>query len=1145
VPLGIIAGMPGPRASIDISRKRSTAFAPPQGSHRGEVGDSWEPVAVGPGRPASVATARNGAPDEALSHYPIQPSKVQRPALRDDTLARDRLLDWLHAKIHDRVVLVLADAGYGKTTLLADFAQRTRLRTLWYRLDEDDRDWIAFLNYLVAAGREHDPRFAPTTASMLEDMSIGGPTRDAVIDVFLRELPSIVEYGAVLILDDFHLVDESPDVRLIARELVARAPERLTIVFASRRPPTIPLARLRSSGEVAELGTDDLRFDVDETRRLFSETYGRMLEPDVLADVTARTEGWAASLQLVQAALRDRSPAEIRRFVRGLSGADQELYDYLAEEVVGDLPDALQQFLMRTSILQGVTPEFAAIVADIDADQVTRMTGAAERLTLLTRPSRSSRGPQRYHPLVRGFLEARLHATAGASAVAILHRQVAAVAARTDWRAAAHHYREAGDLESVATVVSAAIPEIMGSGQYAVAVGFVEQVPLELRSAGLNLVRSRVAMQRGDQEAALALSTAVLEDAAPGSQESDHALLNLATMFMHAGETAGATLHLDRLRATSQNEHLRLIADGMAMMIGASGSGNLDQLTRLLSEIAERQRDTHQHYFGVAMLNLAIIAILREDPNGAIDCARHAIEALEETSSRIELSSAIMTKATALMMLGQVDEADRESDIASGFAQVEAALERADLADSYGNPEAAWALLDAVEGRPDLNLNDRFSLALQLSRYLSRRGRHEEAFARLTDARPSGAVPGQAVAALAAIAYVAVGAGSADGNSKALEALQAARLQGAEHWRRIAELLRASCASNEEFASTIKSVGASSLWNVTFIADLIGRRLDDLDEQALAVAAAASRLHPGRWRFVLREQVTTSAESNALNAARILESIGERSDIKRLRSYARRHRRMPGASGLGRALARQLADRVYIEDQNKVTIHVGGRLISGSTIRRKVLALLCFLLTKPDLAATRDQVLDALWPDLDPVDAVNSLNQTVYFLRRILEEDYVDDLSPGYLHHDSDLIWFDQELVTSRSNECRRLIRGLPSQPSPDQVFQLIGEYGGRFALDFDYEEWASPYRDWLHASFLEIVERELTTDIETGHFERGIRVARRALETDPAAEQVEVSLLRLYRASGAHAAAAEQYGHYAAVMRDQLGIDPPALDTL
>ena len=388
-----------------------------------------------------------------MNGYPIQPAKVQRPPLRDETLARDRLLDWLAAKIHHRVILVLADAGYGKTTLLADFSQRTRLRTLWYRLDDEDRDWISFLSHLVAAGREHDPAFAPTTGAMLSDLATGGPTREAATDVFLRELPKIAEHGAVLILDDFHLVDESPEVRIIARELVARAPERLSIVFASRQTPPIPFARMRAAGEVAEIGTDDLRFDAAETARLFSETYGRELEPDVLADVTARTEGWAASLQLVQAALRDRSPAEIRRFVRGLTGADQELYDYLAEEVVGDLPDDLQQFLMRTSILQVVTPELAAVVAGLDETETaavhrrrrasdtpgqTRALPADRSVTTRSCASSSRRGcarrsaswPCRRAPSARG---------SGRRRDRLAHRRVSLPGGRRPWRSRQHH----------------------------------------------------------------------------------------------------------------------------------------------------------------------------------------------------------------------------------------------------------------------------------------------------------------------------------------------------------------------------------------------------------------------------------------------------------------------------------------------------------------------------------------------------------------------------------------------------------------------------------------------------------------------------------------------------------------------------------
>ncbi len=197
------------------------------------------------------------------------------------------------------------------------------------------------------------------------------------------------------------------------------------------------------------------------------------------------------------------------------------------------------------------------------------------------------------------------------------------------------------------------------------------------------------------------------------------------------------------------------------------------------------------------------------------------------------------------------------------------------------------------------------------------------------------------------------------------------------------------------------------------------------------------------------------------------------------------------------------------------------------------------------MSSTRDQVLDALWPELDPPDALNSLNQTVYFLRRVLEEHYVDDLSPGYVHHDSDLIWLDPELVTSRSNDCRHLIKSFPLKPEPLEVDRLVGSYHGRFALDFEYEEWAAPYRDWLHAAYLEIAERAVAIDLGTGHYERGIRIARKVLDIDPGAENVEVSLLKLYRASGAYAAAAEQYAHYAAAIREQLGIEPPPLESL
>lgn len=345
-------------------------------------------------------------------------------------------------------------------------------------------------------------------------------------------------------------------------------------------------------------------------------------------------------------------------------------------------------------------------------------------------------------------------------------------------------------------------------------------------------------------------------------------------------------------------------------------------------------------------------------------------------------------------------------------------------------------------------------------------------------------------------------------------------------------------------SNQVVQLGRESPHTLSFVAELLADRLDIVDGHAIDAIKSVAVAHQERWRQALRP-VIDARSSAAIAAADVLELIGDKDDVRRLRKLARDAGRHPGAAQLGRALARRLAHPIYIEDQGRVSIRIGSREIPGTAVRRKVLALVCFLLSRPQLSSTRDQVLEALWPDLDPEVAANSLNQTLFFLRRVFERDYVEDLSPGYVHHDSDVIWFDRELVTSRSDRCRELIQALPRRPSPDEVEGLSQLYQGRFALDFEYEEWAAAHRDSIHAAYLEIVERSVSEDVATGHHDRGIQLARRALDIDSSADGIEAALLRMYRVTGAHSAAAEQYGHYAAVMRSELGIEPVPLESL
>ena len=308
------------------------------------------------------------------------------------------------------------------------------------------------------------------------------------------------------------------------------------------------------------------------------------------------------------------------------------------------------------------------------------------------------------------------------------------------------------------------------------------------------------------------------------------------------------------------------------------------------------------------------------------------------------------------------------------------------------------------------------------------------------------------------------------------------------------------------------------------------------------------RLFGAKWEVdenvgfrALRAAITDGSDV-ALPAARCLDELGSPEDVSRLRRFSKRRSADPD---LGRGLARRVAETVFVEDQGRVVITIGSRRIEGTSIRRKVLTMLCFLLTRPRFSSTRDEVLDALWPDSEPGVALNSLNQTIYFLRRVFEPSYREDMSPGYLRHESDVVWLDRTLVSSRSQLCSDYIRTLGPRPSPEEVAQLTSMYRAQFALDFTYEEWAVAHRDMLHASFLQIVESAVASDMATGHWDRGIVNARRGLAVDADAEQIEASLVRLLRLSGAHAAAAEQYAHYSAVLKEGLGIEPPPLDAL
>ena len=373
-------------------------------------------------------------------------------------------------------------------------------------------------------------------------------------------------------------------------------------------------------------------------------------------------------------------------------------------------------------------------------------------------------------------------------------------------------------------------------------------------------------------------------------------------------------------------------------------------------------------------------------------------------------------------------------------------------------------------------------------------------------------------------------------------ALDSSIRQRARPWHVMAEIAGAVRVGG--LASVIVSTPEDLRFSLSFCAEVVANHLATLNADALEIVRTVAKSAPERWRPALRREIEQAGDATLI-AASLLDEVGEREDIPVLRRLARQPKAKAFDRELGRRLARRLAPRVVVHDLGRVSIEVGPPKSLDRAIRRKVLALQCFLLTRPNWSATREEVMDALWPEIDPAAAINSLNQTVYFLRREYEPEYAEETTPGYVHQDSDLLWLDGELISADSRFCVSLIRDYERSRDPEVAVELAARYRARFALDFAYEDWASDFREWLHVAYLHVLETQIRADVDGGRVQRGIMIARRALEIEPGNDELELSMLKLLRKAGAYSAAAEQYGRYAKVLRTDLGVEPPPLDTV
>jgi LuxR family maltose regulon positive regulatory protein len=438
--------------------------------------------------PAGVAASERDVLLATKLHVPRpQPGFVPRP----------RLVEALDAGLARRLILVCAPAGFGKTALLADWGRSGGRRVAWLSLDEADNDPARFWRHAVAALDRAHPGIAERAAPLL-----GPPAPssfEGLVMALINELAARpTENGVLLVLDDYHLIDAQP-VHMPLMFLLEHLPPGLCLVMASRSDPPLPLARLRARGQLTELRTAELRFTAGEAASLLGEAVGADL-PGAAAALTARTEGWAAGLQL--AALSLRGQADPAGFVASFSGSHRYVLDYLAAEVLDLQSPELRRFLLETSVLERLTGSSCDAVTGGPGGQA--MLEEIERANLFLLPLDEVRGWWRYHQLFADLLRARLQQELP-SRVPALHRNAAA------WYAehgladdAVRHAISAGDPIGSARLIEQHFDQIVRQGESATIQRWLAALPAELARSRprLSLAQAWMALVDGDVEAA-------------------------------------------------------------------------------------------------------------------------------------------------------------------------------------------------------------------------------------------------------------------------------------------------------------------------------------------------------------------------------------------------------------------------------------------------------------------------------------------------------------------------------------------------------------------------------------------------------------------------------------------------------------------
>lgn len=1067
-------------------------------------------------------------------------TKLLPPRPSPELLSRPRLTERLLSNLSHPVTLVTANAGSGKTTMVADFLRSNERQFVWYQLDHTDADPLVFLSYLTHGIQQIVPNFGGALFSYLQE-SAGEVSQhpERGVDVLLNEVLERVEQQLILVLDDYHHLGNETAVHAVVDRLLAYLPDVLHVILISRELPPLSLARLRAQAPLAIIERNDLLFTDAETQALFRKVFDLELTPEQLAEYRQRTHGWITALQLVRQVAqrttinRDTGKPEPTDLVEVLTRSERDIFDYFAEEVFSDETSETRNLLLRLSLLDSIELDLCGVLFE-GANCARVLPNLVRRNVFLTVASDRRGEEYRLHPLFQSFLRRRFRSEVGRSGVMAEHARFAEYfLKKIAWEPAVRHLLAAEAFDPAAVVIAERGDDWIASGALNSLSSLAAALPAATLDAHPKTLahQGEVARLRGAYDVARTFfrrAVALMRQQGDAAGEAE-ALHSLATLARREGDCEKAFSYLDSAIALAgQNSTLEIkCGNTRGLCLVALGHWtDAEREFRAALQSAEERND--EYYMRLIAHNLGTPAGIRGDFGEALRWLGRMLREERQGVPMPQEAVAHLNMARCHLYRGNFESCESHLESALDRCQLfNLTSLRGEIFEAYGNlyreqrdveratefyERAARAYDDAgIELWKVELLEERALLYLQAGDAATAR-KHID---RLINSRPLEKGEIHFFTASLTRGRVMLGQGEhAAARAELEKALQYFHSNGLYYYEAQACMALAGCDNQ------------------------LGEERGMLQHLRRALELAARY----DYEYWLQREVTNNPELFASEEARELLPAEIQERLTETRAHA--------AAVVEPVIeipveAKPLTDLTInmlgsIEIQRDPARPLGG----DAWTTRRARDILCFIASHRHRRASKDSIIDSFWGETDFAVVEKNFHPTVSHIRRALNSNQA--LKQNFLlYRDGDYQFNPEFSYRIDIEEFDRLLAEGENARRARQFEECIRAYEAAIDLyrgEFmqgSYDPWVEEQRSYYAKQHLRLLESLAAVAEKMQDWDRAMQLGQRIIHDDPFREDIHCLLMRGFAARGNRGAVKEQFETLRRLLGKELGVEP------